>query len=138
MIDINNKQDFVSMIDEIGELQDQMIALKERITNRLKLAEKWALANPSEAFGRGTSGATDKYDFRLVAAARAVKRQPGFDQAKIISLMRKDEQMKQFIYTAYDTKLIAKELGGSIEKRESVKPFGIFFTEPGKSHLEVG
>ena len=45
--------------------------------------------------------------------------------------------MAKYVFTAYDSKQLGADFGGSKEKRESVRAYGLVFTDPGKDRLEV-
>ena len=135
--EIGCKSEFLAAIDEIGDLQVEVEKIKAKIKHRLDAAAEWALAHPAEAFERGGCGATRKYDYILKAAPRAVRRLPDVSQEQVVARLSADEAMAKYVFTAYDTKGIGADFGGSCEKRESVKEFGLCFTEPGKDKLEV-
>ena len=45
--------------------------------------------------------------------------------------------MAKYVFAAYDSKQLGADCGGSKEKRDSVRAYGLFFTDPGKDRLEV-
>ena len=135
--EIGDKAEFLAVIDEIGDLQTQVESLRKQIGTRLASATAWALEHPHEAFERGGCGATERYDYGLEAASRALRRLPGVSQEQVVALLSADETMAGYVYSAYDTKQIGEDYGGNAKKRESVKAFGLCFTEPGKGKLVV-
>lgn len=135
--EIANKKEFASIVDEIGDLQVEITQLEKKIKARVEAASKWAIEHPSEAFERGSSGSTKKYDYKLTAAARAVRRAEGQTQESVVALLAKDKTMAKYVYSSYDTKQIGADFGGNAEKRKSICKFGLYFTEPKGSKLEV-
>ena len=135
--EINGKKEFLAVIDEIGDLQVEIAERTAKIKHRLDAAAEWALEHPKEAFPDGGCGRTKKYNYIRKASPRALRRLPDVSQKRAADLLLADEKMAKYVFTDYDTKELAKDFGCSREKRESVKDFGLFFTEPGKDRLEV-
>jgi len=138
IIRIEGRKDLHKVINEIGELQAEAEKIAQKIKDRLTLAEKWAIDNPKEAFGKGTSDTTGRFDYRLTAGVRSVRRRTGFTQEQVVKLMEGCEAMAKYVFKAYDTKKIGEDFGGNADKRKSVEEVGIFFTEEGKAKLTVG
>ena len=134
---IKCKGQFLAVIDEIGDLQVAIEGMKAKVRHRLDATAEWALAHPAEAFERGGRGATAKYDYALKAAARSLRRLPDVSQEQAVALLSADGTMAKYVFTAYDSKQLGADFGGSKEKRESVRAYGLFFTDPGKDRLEV-
>ena len=135
--EIGDRSEFLAVIDEIGDLQVEIEGIRAKVRHRLDAAAEWALAHPAEAFERGGRGTTKKYDYAVKAAARSLRRLPDVTQEQAVALLSADGTMAKYVFTAYDSKQLGADFGGSKEKRESMKAFGLFFTGPGKDKIEV-
>ena len=135
--EIGGRKEFLAVIDEIGSRQAKIKSLKRQVDVRLAAAAAWASEHPAEAFPDGGHGRTEKYDYLRKQAPRAVRRLPDVTLEQVVALLRADEAMAKYVVASYDTKEIGRDFGGSRERRESVKAFGLCFTDPGKDGLEV-
>ena len=138
VIKIVSRADFQRTVDLIGDI-DKLIAEQELERKRLlEAAETWALANRAEAFTKGNADSTAKYDYSLVAASRQLRMVSGIRKEEVVAALLADERMSSYVYQAYDSKRLTDDYGGSAEKRASLKPFGLAFTEPKRDKLKVG
>lgn len=136
-MNITNLEKAKAAIDRYGRNLSKIKKLEDDNKGIKADFEKWANENPDKAFpGDKMEGQTESFYYAMALEDPSLKVQSHKTAADVVALMRADEAMAKYVVTTYDKKAVKKDFSGSAAKRESVKDFGLYFTNP-QPHLVV-
>ena len=122
---INNEEEFNEAINDLGELNIKLAALKSEEKVLKALLDAYAGANNIKR------QVTEKFKLTMKASPVKLYKLPGILLGDVVAKMKRDEIGKEYLYTDYNGEAIKRDKVDA----ETLESWGLALSEPTKHAL---
>lgn len=128
---IGSIQDFDRAIEKIGGLQDRIAELGREADALVRLVSAYAVENEI------SGGVAGDYEYELVGAPRALRKDPNLKKEEIIALLEAKPETSVYVFRGIDTDALKKAFGKNEATRKEIEKYGYAFTDPTPNRIKV-